>query len=195
MTLLQFRQCWRLTHADWSSWRRNGSYRVSWIKETTACLRDSTRSDESSSLRSSKYADTWKITLCVCHSQVYEELRAIGAAAAEAKARRILAGLSFTPEMQNRPTKKFSGGWRMRVSLARWAQWGKCINVLFLMNVKQNKICSDMTLTWEMRKVVFFPEHYSWSPLCWCWMSPLTTWTLTQSSGLTSNYFFFKQYY
>ncbi|XP_060760692.1 ATP-binding cassette sub-family F member 1 isoform X2 [Neoarius graeffei] len=51
--------------------------------------------------------------------KVYEELRAIGAAAAEAKARRILAGLGFTPEMQNRPTKKFSGGWRMRVSLAR----------------------------------------------------------------------------
>lgn len=51
--------------------------------------------------------------------KVYEELSAIGAAAAEAKARRILAGLSFTPEMQNRATKKFSGGWRMRVSLAR----------------------------------------------------------------------------
>ncbi|XP_053719881.1 ATP-binding cassette sub-family F member 1 isoform X1 [Synchiropus splendidus] len=51
--------------------------------------------------------------------KVYEELSAIGAAAAEAKARRILAGLSFTPEMQNRPTKRFSGGWRMRVSLAR----------------------------------------------------------------------------
>ncbi|CAB1350878.1 unnamed protein product [Coregonus sp. 'balchen'] len=38
--------------------------------------------------------------------KVYEELRIIGAAAAEAKARRILAGLSFTPEMQNRATKK-----------------------------------------------------------------------------------------
>ncbi|XP_010774030.1 ATP-binding cassette sub-family F member 1 [Notothenia coriiceps] len=50
---------------------------------------------------------------------VYEEMRAIGAAAAEPKARRILAGLSFTTEMQNRPTKRFSGGWRMRVSLAR----------------------------------------------------------------------------
>ncbi|XP_058713361.1 ATP-binding cassette sub-family F member 1 isoform X2 [Poecile atricapillus] len=51
--------------------------------------------------------------------KVYEELRATGAAAAEAKARRILAGLGFTPEMQNRSTRKFSGGWRMRVSLAR----------------------------------------------------------------------------
>ena len=53
------------------------------------------------------------------HGQIYEELRATGAAAAEAKARRILAGLGFNPEMQNRQTKKFSGGWRMRVSLAR----------------------------------------------------------------------------
>lgn len=60
------------------------------------------------------------ICLCVSPRQVYEELTAIGAAAAEAKARRILAGLSFTPEMQNRATKRFSGGWRMRVSLARY---------------------------------------------------------------------------
>ncbi|KAM3911006.1 ATP-binding cassette sub-family F member 1 [Leptodactylus fuscus] len=51
--------------------------------------------------------------------KVYEELRATGAASAEAKARRILAGLGFTPEMQDRETKRFSGGWRMRVSLAR----------------------------------------------------------------------------
>lgn len=52
-------------------------------------------------------------------SHVYAELRAIGADAAEPKARRILAGLGFTAEMQDRPTKNFSGGWRMRVSLAR----------------------------------------------------------------------------
>eukprot|EP00731_Ephydatia_muelleri_P023868 Em0016g139a len=51
--------------------------------------------------------------------QVYAELKAIGADAAEPKARRILAGLGFTAEMQGRATCKFSGGWRMRVSLAR----------------------------------------------------------------------------
>jgi ABC-type dipeptide/oligopeptide/nickel transport system ATPase subunit len=38
---------------------------------------------------------------------------------APARAAAILAGLSFTSEMQGRSTKKFSGGWRMRVALAR----------------------------------------------------------------------------
>jgi len=52
-------------------------------------------------------------------SAVGEELKAIGAHAAEAKARRILFGLGFSAEMQMRHTKLFSGGWRMRISLAR----------------------------------------------------------------------------
>lgn len=52
-------------------------------------------------------------------NEVYNELKAIRADSAEARARRILAGLGFSKEMQNRATKNFSGGWRMRVSLAR----------------------------------------------------------------------------
>lgn len=52
-------------------------------------------------------------------NEVYEELKAINADAAEPKARRILAGLGFTKEMMERPTKNLSGGWRMRVSLGR----------------------------------------------------------------------------
>jgi len=51
--------------------------------------------------------------------EVYDDLRAIGADQAEPKARRLLAGLGFDVGMQNRSTNKFSGGWRMRVSLAR----------------------------------------------------------------------------
>lgn len=50
---------------------------------------------------------------------INEELAQLGADKAEPKARRILAGLGFTKEMQDRPVKNFSGGWRMRVSLAR----------------------------------------------------------------------------
>ncbi|XP_076260354.1 ATP-binding cassette sub-family F member 1 [Rhynchophorus ferrugineus] len=52
-------------------------------------------------------------------NEVYAEMKAIGADSAEPRARRILAGLGFTKEMQDRATKNFSGGWRMRVSLAR----------------------------------------------------------------------------
>ncbi|KAF7258089.1 hypothetical protein EG68_10463 [Paragonimus skrjabini miyazakii] len=53
------------------------------------------------------------------YNEVHEELTAMKADAAEGKARRILAGLGFTPRMMERPTKDLSGGWRMRVSLAR----------------------------------------------------------------------------
>ncbi|XP_067940351.1 ATP-binding cassette sub-family F member 1-like [Watersipora subatra] len=51
--------------------------------------------------------------------EVYKEMKAIGVDSAEPKARRTLAGLGFTKEMQERPTKHFSGGWRMRDYLAR----------------------------------------------------------------------------
>ena len=51
--------------------------------------------------------------------EVYEELSSMGADSSEAKARRILYGLGFDVEMQTKPTKMFSGGWRMRISLAR----------------------------------------------------------------------------
>ncbi|CBI35509.3 unnamed protein product, partial [Vitis vinifera] len=37
----------------------------------------------------------------------------------DAQASKILAGLGFTKEMQGRVTRSFSGGWRMRISLAR----------------------------------------------------------------------------
>jgi len=50
---------------------------------------------------------------------VHKRLRTIGAHSAEARASSILAGLQFTTEMQKRRTKEFSGGWRMRIALAR----------------------------------------------------------------------------
>jgi len=52
-------------------------------------------------------------------NEVYDELKVLGVDSAEPRARRILAGLGFSAAMQDRATKDFSGGWRMRVSLAR----------------------------------------------------------------------------
>ncbi|KAL7697259.1 ABC transporter protein [Lotmaria passim] len=52
-------------------------------------------------------------------NEVYARLDAIDAHSAEARAAAILHGLSFTQEMMSSPTKLLSGGWRMRVALAR----------------------------------------------------------------------------
>nr|CCC94549.1 putative ABC transporter [Trypanosoma congolense IL3000] len=51
--------------------------------------------------------------------EIYKRLDELDADTALARAGKILFGLGFTPEMQMRPTKSFSGGWRMRISLAQ----------------------------------------------------------------------------
>uniref|UniRef100_A0AAR2K7Y2 ATP-binding cassette sub-family F member 2 n=1 Tax=Pygocentrus nattereri TaxID=42514 RepID=A0AAR2K7Y2_PYGNA len=51
--------------------------------------------------------------------EIYERLEELDADKAEVRASRILYGLGFTPAMQRKKLKDFSGGWRMRVSLAR----------------------------------------------------------------------------
>jgi ATP-binding cassette, subfamily F, member 2 len=43
----------------------------------------------------------------------------LGTDQTEARAAQILHGLGFNAEMQNRKTREFSGGWRMRIALAR----------------------------------------------------------------------------
>lgn len=50
---------------------------------------------------------------------VYEKLDDLDVNTAEARASSILYGLGFTTKMQGMMTKEFSGGWRMRVALAR----------------------------------------------------------------------------
>ncbi|CAA2973339.1 ABC transporter F family member 1-like [Olea europaea subsp. europaea] len=51
--------------------------------------------------------------------RIYERLEAIDASTAEKRAAEILYGLGFTKKMQEKKTKDFSGGWRMRIALAR----------------------------------------------------------------------------
>ena len=52
-------------------------------------------------------------------NEVAQKLHEIDAFGAEAKAATILAGLQFTKDMQQQTTSSLSGGWRMRVALAR----------------------------------------------------------------------------
>lgn len=51
--------------------------------------------------------------------QVYEKLDDLDVNTAEARASSILFGLGFTTKMQSMKTREFSGGWRMRIALAR----------------------------------------------------------------------------
>ncbi|XP_069111173.1 ATP-binding cassette sub-family F member 2-like [Argopecten irradians] len=50
---------------------------------------------------------------------VYDRLEEMDADKAEARAGYLLYGLGFTKEMQHTKVKNFSGGWRMRIALAR----------------------------------------------------------------------------
>ncbi|KAF8072920.1 ABCF4 [Scenedesmus sp. PABB004] len=52
-------------------------------------------------------------------NEIYDRMNELGASTAESRASKILHGLGFTPAMQKRATSSFSGGWRMRISLAR----------------------------------------------------------------------------
>ena len=51
-------------------------------------------------------------------AEIHERLAIIRSESAPARAARILAGLGFDKEAQQRPCSAFSGGWRMRVALA-----------------------------------------------------------------------------
>ncbi|CAF0970022.1 unnamed protein product [Brachionus calyciflorus] len=52
-------------------------------------------------------------------NDIYEKLDELNSDTREVRAARILFGLGFSAQMQKKQCKDFSGGWRMRISLAR----------------------------------------------------------------------------
>jgi ATP-binding cassette subfamily F protein 2 len=121
-------------------------------------------------------------------SQIYERLEEMDAATAEARAAKILSGLGFTPEKQRKKTREFSGGWRMRIALARalfiqptlllldeptnhldmeavvWledylSKWNK---ILFLVSHSQdflNSVCTHM-VNLKNKQLVYYTGNY-----------------------------------
>lgn len=65
----------------------------------------------------SKSGDESKLSLRL--KEIYQKLEEIESDTAETRASTILSGLGFAQEEQKLPTKSFSGGWRMRLSLAQ----------------------------------------------------------------------------
>jgi ATP-binding cassette subfamily F protein 3 len=51
--------------------------------------------------------------------ELHARLEAIGGYGARSRAARLLRGLGFAPGAEERPVNEFSGGWRMRLNLAR----------------------------------------------------------------------------
>jgi len=81
-------------------------------------------------------------------TDVCERLEELDAKTATARAASILTGLGFTAKMQAKATKDFSGGWRMRIALAR----ALFINPTLL-------VLDGPTAHLDMEAVVWFEEY------------------------------------
>lgn len=92
--------------------------------------------------------------LGVALQQRYDEMEAADLFSAQAHASQILAGLQFTPAMQLRRTKEFSGGWLMRVSLAKALFVAP--DILFL-DEPDNHLDTD-AIMWLENWLVNFPQ-------------------------------------
>jgi ATP-binding cassette subfamily F protein 1 len=88
--------------------------------------------------------------------EVYQRLAEHGSGGAEARAAKILAGLGFSDAMQKRVTGSFSGGWRMRISLAR------------ALYVQPTLLLLD-----EVRAAVYLCDAVSARCCCCCLLLPL----------------------
>ena len=91
--------------------------------QTTGNAKNPEKSQNETSLSSSdnmkKLNDIELVNIVERLQAIGDELNSIGAYTSEAKVCKILTGLGFTMKMQNSSSIHLSGGWRVRLSLAR----------------------------------------------------------------------------
>ncbi|WP_096085760.1 ATP-binding cassette domain-containing protein [Agaribacterium haliotis] len=73
-------------------------------------------------------------------AKLYEQLEAIGAYDADARAQRLLRGLGFAADEVNKAVQSFSGGWRIRLNLAKALM---CRSDLLLLDEPTNHLDLD----------------------------------------------------
>ncbi|HEY9546543.1 MAG TPA: ATP-binding cassette domain-containing protein [Solimonas sp.] len=86
-------------------------------------------------------------------SNIHERLNAIGGYAARARAATLLHGLGFADEAMERPVASFSGGWRMRLNLARALM---CRSDLLLLDEPTNHLDLDAVI-WLQDWLISYP--------------------------------------
>ena len=79
-------------------------------------------------------------------ARMHSELDSADGYTADARARKVLAGLGFTNEQMERPVSDFSGGWRMRLNLAQALM---CPSDLLLLDEPTNHLDLDAILWLE----------------------------------------------
>lgn len=120
--------------------------------------------------------------------EIYKELQEIEADKSVVKAKTLLTGLGFSDELQARATKSLSGGWRMRVSLAKvlfcepeillldeptnhldldavmWLQdylcsWEKTLLIVSHARDFLNEVCTDI-IHFDNQKLIYYKGNY-----------------------------------
>lgn len=101
---------------EWKFWHVLYNFHC-WFKNENSLRSKLALKIEKSSVNGFNYTTLYLHLLSL--AKVFEAMQMAEVEKAPARASTILSGLGFSVERQSWPTKAFSGGWRMRLALAR----------------------------------------------------------------------------